>query len=145
MARYGSTDQVRNFASRQYVEPARLRGEKTVSIHSGEVNRTLVAKNVLLPNRFPIICNALKSRKFLQDNRMVLEKVQGPASGQSSTVTFIYRLDDVSSKSLKASARQVVSRFTAMRGALRQTYKSLGGAESFHKKERAAWNEERVR
>ncbi len=143
MPRYGSTDQVRSFASRQYVEPARQRGEKTVHIHSGEINRTLVDTKVLLPNRFPIICNALKSKKFLEDNRLVLEKVQGPASGLSSTVTFIYRLDDVSSMPPIPPAPPTVSRFEAMRGVLRETYKQLGGAEAFHRKERAAWNEER--
>ena len=143
MPSYGSTDKVRNYVSRQYIDPARRRGDKTVRIHSGEVNRSLVDTKVLLPNRFPIICNALKSKKFLQENHMVLEQIQGPASGQSSTVTFVYRLDDVISIAPASSALSAMSRFEAMRGALKKAYKQLGGAEAFHRKERAAWNEER--
>ncbi len=95
MANYGSTDKVRRTAAEQYVIPARRRSETTLTIHSGDFNKFLVQNQVLPPNRFPIVCNALQSRKFLQENHLALKEVQGPPSGRSSTVKFIYRIEPI--------------------------------------------------
>ena len=67
MADYGSTDRVRRSAAQLYIEPARRRSEKIVKIHSGTFGKFLVDHKVLSQNRFPIICNALKSEKFLKE------------------------------------------------------------------------------
>ena len=93
MATYGSTDKVRKTAAERYIAPARKRSETTVTIHSGDFNKFLVQNRVLPPNRFPIICNALQSKKFLRENHLTLKEVQGPPSGKSSTVKFIYKIE----------------------------------------------------
>src|ERR1039458_2830702 len=84
MANYGSTDIVRRTAAEQYIAPARKQSQTTVTIHSGDFNKFLVQNRVLPPNRFPIVCNALQSRKFLQENHLTLKEVQGPPSGKRS-------------------------------------------------------------
>src|SRR5665213_1526572 len=82
-------DRVRQYSSKNYVEPARVRGESTIRIVAGEVQ-----KAVHLSNRVPLVCQALKSHKFLDENGLVLEKWDGPPSGMSTTVAFTYRFRD---------------------------------------------------
>lgn len=138
MPNYGSTDQVRRTAASQYVEPARIRGDKTVKIHSGALNKLLVDTKVLPPNRLPIVCNALSSLKFQKENHLVLENIQGPPSGRSSTVVFTYRIEPAATLSSKNGGNDASS-FKQLRGILKETYRKLGGAEGFHKNERQSW------
>jgi hypothetical protein len=143
MANYGSTDRVRRTAAEQYIAPARQCRETVVSIHSGVFGKYLVQNNILPPNRFPIICNALKSAKFLKENHLILKEIQGPPSGRSSTVTFVYEVEPqppVSSHSSPASPTISSSSFLNLRGILKSTYQQLGGAEKFHRIERESWD-----
>ena len=130
MPTYGSTDKVRATASRQYIEPARLRGDSKIEIHSGVLNKSLVAQRLLPPNRLPIVCNALKSKKFLQENHLILEEVKGPPSGRSSTVTFVYALKPASTPPKRESL------FLGLRGIFKGVYDDEGGAETFFRKQR---------
>src|SRR5580704_1701002 len=81
------SDRVREYARRHYIEPARARRQSTVRLVAGEIQ-----KAVHLNNRAPLVCQALKSHKFLAENHLFLEKCEGPPSGISTTATFIYRI-----------------------------------------------------
>ena len=142
MATYGSTDKVRKTASEQYIAPARNRSETTVTIHSGDSNKFLVQNRVLPPNRFPIICNALQSKKFLQENHLTLKEVQGPPSGKSSTVKFIYKIEPLppGSRPPATAPASSADAFLSLRGIMKSTYQKLGGAEVFHARESESWN-----
>jgi hypothetical protein len=143
MANYGATDKVRRTAAEQYIAPARRRSEKIVKIHSGVFGKFLVQNNVLPPNRFPIICNALKSDKFLKENHLTLEEIQGPPSGRSSTVTFVYKVEPMPPPSQRTSQPPPTNSadfFMSLRGILKRSYKQLGGAESVHRAERESWD-----
>lgn len=143
MANYGATDKVRRSAAERYVTPARRRSETTLTIHSGDFNKFLVQNQVLPPNRFPIVCNALQSRKFLQENHLSLKEVQGPPSGRSSTVKFIYRIEPIPPGSHRQSGTPPVSSaeaFRNLRGIMKSAYQNLGGAEAFHRRESESWN-----
>jgi 5-methylcytosine-specific restriction protein B len=80
-------DRVREHARREYIDPARRRGDSTVRIVAGDVQRA-----VNLSNRAALVCQALKSHKFLKENHLVLEKWEGPPGGVSTTVKAVYRL-----------------------------------------------------
>lgn len=142
----GATDRVRRFAAEHYIVPARSRREQIVKIHSGVSGKLMVEHGIISANRFPIICDALRSDKFLEDNHLNLLDVQAPPtvrSGRSSTVTFIYRLDPEPAPPdpTRASQPPVGSRkFLDLRGMLKATYKQLGGAKQFHTAERESWN-----
>jgi hypothetical protein len=143
MPNYGSTDKVRRTAAEQYIVPARRRSEKVVTIHSGAFGKFLVQNKILPPNRFPIICNALKSAKFLKENHLILEEIQGPPSGNSSTVTFVYKVEPLPSGSHSAPKnRSEVSSgsFMSLRGIMKSAYEKLGGAEVFHRRESESWD-----
>ncbi len=139
MPNYGATDRVRRAATRLYVEPARRKHLKRITIHSGTINKQLVEANLLSSNRLPIVCNALKSTKFLKENHLVLEEVQGPPSGRSSTVTFVYRLDKglTPQKPIKKTQGLL-----SLYGVFRGVYDDLGGVETFINKQRDEFDRE---
>jgi hypothetical protein len=121
-------DRVREHARREYIEPARRRQESTIRIVAGEVQ-----KAVRLSNRVSLVCQALKSHKFLDENHLVLEKWDGPPSGMSTTVVFTYRLLN---KTGKTSSQSAGEPFLRLRGIAKDVFRSLGGGEAFIRKER---------
>ena len=122
-------DRVREYARREYIEPARARRQSTVRVIAGEVQ-----KGVRLSNRVSLVCQALKSHKFLTENHLLLEKWEGPPSGMSTTVTFVYRmLDAVQQGSVKPDEWP----FQKLRGVAKEVFRSLGGGEAYLRKERA--------
>jgi hypothetical protein len=128
MAQTTHADRVREHARLEYIEPARRRHESTIRIVAGEVQ-----KAVRLSNRVALVCQALKSHKFLDENHLVLEKWEGPPSGMSTTVTFTYRfLDDADQNSSETAG----SLFLQLRGIAKDVFQSLGGGEAFIRKER---------
>jgi len=76
----------------------------------------------------------LKSRKFLYENHLVLEKCEGPPSGMSTTVVFTYRL---LSDDRKAPTAPPEWPFLKLRGIAKEAFSSLGGGEAFIQQERA--------
>ncbi len=121
-------DRVRAYARREYIEPARARHQSTVRVIAGEVQ-----KAVRLSNRVSLVCQALKSHKFLTENHLLLEKWEGPPSGMSTTVTFTYRMLDDAPRPV---ARPEEWPFKKLRGVAKEVFRSLGGGETFLRKER---------
>lgn len=117
---------IREFVRREYIEPARRRGDATVEILVGDVHRSMHLQN-LAPN----VCQALSGRKFLQENHLILEKRDGPPSGLSTTVRFVYRIG-----SPRDSSSQTESPLLSLRGIARDIFRDLGGGEAFIRKER---------
>jgi hypothetical protein len=119
------TDRVREYARREYIVPARERGESTVRIIAGEVHRALG-----LHNRVPLVCSALSSREFLQKNRLRIQSRVGPPSLTSTTVTFTYRLEP--DKHSGAASHP----FYSLRGIAKEVFRELGGGDTFIRAER---------
>ncbi|HYW45954.1 MAG TPA: hypothetical protein VE959_24030 [Bryobacteraceae bacterium] len=122
------TKRVRDYTLREYIEPARRRGDVTVKVVAGEVQ-----KGVQLSNRVPLVCQALRSRKFLEENGLILEKWEGPPSGMSTTVTFIYRLRDRAAEPGRQPAEDPLMRLW---GIGKEVFQGLGGGEEFIRRER---------
>jgi hypothetical protein len=126
MAKTSLTDQIRDHARRQYIEAARRRGEAVVRIVAGDVHKALG-----LSNRVPVVCNALSSKSFLEENKITLEGREGPPSGLSTTVRFTYRL-----LRENRDAPGSPSPFLGLRGIAKQVFQALGGGEAFIRAER---------
>jgi hypothetical protein len=92
---------------------------------------------MLAANRFPLVCNALRSKKFLSENKLRLVKEESPPSGSSSTVVFTYELEPLDQK--PGGTQGGFPSFMALHGLLKKTYSELGGAEKFHREERSHW------
>ena len=120
------SDVVRRHAYDAYYRPALRRGEKVFSVNVGTVHKVLA-----LTNRVPLVCAALKSRKFLEENGLELISETGPPSGQSTTVTFTYQIvgnnreEPVPNESL-----------LQLRGIAKDLFRELGGGEAFIQQER---------
>lgn len=83
------------------------------------------------------MCAALRSQKFLDANQLELKKIEGPASGQSTTVAYTYRLVEAS---VSQSPPREEATFLKLRGIAKRTFQALGGGEAFIRGEREAWN-----
>jgi hypothetical protein len=77
-------NQVREYAVRVYIDPARQTGAKSVQIR-GDVHSTLK-----LTNRHPLVCAALGAMKFRRDQSLDLVGTSGPM--QSPTLIYTFRL-----------------------------------------------------
>jgi 5-methylcytosine-specific restriction protein B len=125
------TDEVREFARRKFVEPARQKRASNLTILAGDVHRGL-----RLTNRVPLVCQALTSRAFLEENHLELVKREGPPSGQSTTVVFTYRFTNTGESETKKP-----SAFLGLRGIAKQVFESVGGGEAFLRGERDRFND----
>jgi len=130
VASKSSSDLVREYAQETYISPARRHREKKVTINVGQVQ-----KGVGLRNRVSLVCQALKSEKFLRAHGLKLISESGPPSGQSTTVTYTYEFID---REEKAPA---VDPWEALRGIGKEVFAALGGGEAFLRRERAEFNE----
>jgi hypothetical protein len=126
----GDTARVRRYARNHFVHPARRERRSTFRVLVGEVHKALG-----LSNRVPLVCNALSSRKFLEENSLRLIDRAGPPSGQSTTVVLTYELLDSPPES------EAFAAFYALRGAGKEVFRALGGGERFLRKERAGFGD----
>ncbi len=81
-----NADQVRAFCRERYVEPARRRGDYSVTIRAGDVHKELNFKN-----RLPLVCAALGAAIFEQSLDMTRVAIYGPLNGSSTLFTFLFR------------------------------------------------------
>lgn len=133
MIKPSQTDRVREYARTKYVEPARRRGDSIVEIISGDVVRGLHLMNLT-----PLVCQALKSNKFLDSNELKIEKIDGPPSGLGNNVKFTYRLGAAP----ESDKERGDSAFLRARGVAKDVFQSFGGGEAYLRAEREAWGPE---
>ena len=126
------SDIIRNHVRESYLKPAVRRGERVFTVNAGAIHRSLG-----LRNRVPLVCAALRSRKFLDENGLRLISKTGPPSGQSTTVTFTYEVSDP-----RQQPSSLASLLHGVRGIAQNVFGELGGGESFIRKERESFNRE---
>lgn len=120
------SESVRNYVCENVIKPAARRGDRAVSVNVGVIHKALG-----LHNRVPLVCAALKSKKFLEENDLRVISITGPPSGQSTTVTFTYEI-------LRGNAGKAASDpLIALRGIAKEAFKKLGGGEHFIRSERS--------
>jgi hypothetical protein len=112
------------------VLPARERGERRFSIRTGDVVHALG-----LNGRTPAVCSALRTRRFLNDNRLNLVAETGPKSGQSTTVTYTYEFI------AHEPASSGENPWDRLRGALKDIFADLGGGEAYLRDERSSFHD----
>lgn len=123
-----SAQGIRSFVAKEYIEPARRKGERRVKVIAGDVHRALH-----LRNRVPNVCQVLDSRKFCEEMGVELEEKSGPPSGMGTRMIYIYRLKG---DGRPRPASEATS-FEQLHGLLKDALRSLGGGEAFLKRERS--------
>jgi hypothetical protein len=138
-AEMSKADEVIRYARESYVEPAVRHGESVVRIRAGDVHKALQ-----LNNRVPSVCQALTSKRFLDQNNLVLIEKHGPPSGLSTTTVFIYRLENhaqaLNSADNSETPGGASSFVLSLRGTGKKLFTQLGGGEKFLTEERERWN-----
>jgi hypothetical protein len=143
----GLSERIRNLARENYVAPAIKSGKDRFSIRVRDIRNDLRTEaGGFPPSHNAQICSALKTAKFLRENGLELESVDGPPSGQSSTVVFHYRVNASAPRhvgpGIHAATEQQLSsaedpsarafRLTEkLRGILKEELAEYGGAEGF--------------
>lgn len=120
-------NEIRDYSTRTFVEQARQQGRQRFSIRVGDIVRELK-----LYQSIPNVCSALKTREFLQSNRLKLVDASGPRSGLSTTVVFTYEFLDPELSSDPSS-----DAWSRLRGALKEVFAELGGGEAYLRAERS--------
>jgi hypothetical protein len=128
------TEQTKKHVIATYVTPARTKGEKTVQVRVGNVQKELG-----WTNRTPSVYSTLLSKDFQHEAGVVLiEKSGGPPSGGPSTTwQFVFHLLDKGEAA--APAAKVVPNgegLMALYGIFADAYKQLGGGEEYLRRER---------
>ena len=125
------SDAVRSYVSEKFINPAKQQGQRTVVVNVGEVHKILG-----MHNRVPLVCLALKSKKFLEEQGLRILSVTGPPSGQSTTVTYTYEILGTGADSF-ASPHPLIG----LRGIAKEIFKKLGGGENFIRSERSKFDD----
>jgi hypothetical protein len=129
------TEQTKKYVISTYVEPARQKGEKTIHVRVGNVQKELG-----WINRTPSVFSTLSSKEFLREAGLeLIEKIGGPPSGgPSTTVQFVYQLlGEGAQTNPKAKVVSNGAGLRALYGLCAETFKALGGGEAFLRRERA--------
>lgn len=135
----GLSEKIRSMARMKYVDPAMRSGHTRFSIRVRDLISDLQAEGIP-PTYTPQICSALQTRKFLVENGLEIEEVEGPPKKVSPTVVIKYRVQEASGVNLLATADHVTSedpstrafRLTEkLRGILKDELAEYGGGEAF--------------
>jgi hypothetical protein len=133
------SDMIRSEATKRYVNPALLAGKSQFAIRVRDLLTDLQAAG-FPPGNTPRICSALRTSKFLHDNGLELEAVEGPPSKMSPTVVFKYRISKPALRSGIAQSTGTITedpseraiRLTEkLRGILKDELAEYGGGEAF--------------
>lgn len=125
------SDRVIQYVRESYLEPASKSGSKVVRVRAGDVHKALHWNN-----RVPSVCQALASKRFLEENDLELVEKHGPPSGLSTTTVYTYRLNTAGNPREKKQ-----SLLLSLRGAGKKAFSRLGGGAEFLKEERERWND----
>jgi hypothetical protein len=128
------TEQTKMHVISTYVKPARLKGEKTICVRVGNVQKELG-----WTNRTPSVFSTLWSREFQQEAGVeLIEKRDGPPSGGPSTTwQFIFRVLGEGERTAPAGKPPATGGgLLALYGICADMYREVGGAEAFIRSER---------
>jgi hypothetical protein len=146
----GSSELVREIAIERYVQPAVSSGQRHFSIAVKDIMKDLESSGFPRSN-YPQVCTSLKTRRFLRENSLEIEKVEGPPSGLSTTVVIHYRVanfpvgpypehrsanceahgTDNAPRPMETSAERAERLVSGLSGLLKNELAEYGGAEGF--------------
>jgi hypothetical protein len=128
------TEQTKRHLIATYVAPARMRGEKTIQVKVGNIQKELG-----WTNRTPSVFSTLLSKDFQREAGVeLIEKTGGPPSGGPSTTwqLVFHVLDKDEAAAPAAKTGPGGEGLMALYGICAKTFKALGGGEEFLRRER---------
>jgi hypothetical protein len=128
------TEETTRHVIKAYVQPARERGDETIRIRVGNLQKELG-----WTGRTPSVFSTLKSQPFQREAGVeLIEKRGGPASGgPSTTVEFVYRVLNTSRGAGESQKRPPHGGgLMDLYGIGSAAFKQLGGGEAYLNRER---------
>ena len=139
------SDRIRGLAREKYVKPALKNGKARFAIAVKALWNDMQAEGLPVAGRTPQICSAVQTKKFLRENGLEIENVEGPPSKVSPTVVVHYRVaaagesaecaktherepEPLSEETPEDRARRLTEK---LRGLLKEELAEYGGAEGF--------------
>jgi hypothetical protein len=137
----GLSDRIRTLAQKNYVEPALREGRSSFSIRVRDLLNDLHAEG-FPGGHTPQVCSALQTTKFLKENGLKIEEVQGPPSKMSPTVVVRYSSSNMEPllPNRPGMGREAVEETPEaralrlggkLRGLLKEELEKYGGGEAF--------------
>lgn len=137
----GLSDRIRSLAQEKYVRPALRQGKSSFSIRVRDLLNDLQSEG-FPGGHTPQICSALQTAKFLRENGLQIEEIEGPPSKMSPTVVVRYRTAESDSPKRQEIASPSVSTEESpearalrlggkLRGLLKDELEKYGGGEAF--------------
>jgi len=142
---YGLSDQVRAVALEKYVHPAIRAGKVQFSVAVRDLMRHLQADGFPAKN-LPQVCTAIQAHKFLRENGLQIEGVDGPPKKQSPTVVVRYQVasrvakpttgsvgleEEVANLKDETPSERAYRLTEKLRGLLKEELAEYGGGEAF--------------
>lgn len=121
-------DRIREHVRLNYLEPSRSRGQTVVRIRAGDIRKEMRMGG----DRTAAVCCALNTQKFLDENGLILENLEGPPKKMGASVVFTFRLRDQPSQPTPEEEDPLLKYY----GIGKDLFASLGGGEEFIRKER---------
>lgn len=81
-------DEIRQYPSAEYIDPARQRGATLVEIRVGDMHAKLRSRRGLISNGISVMCRALGAARFEQQARVKQVALVGPYKGAGTTLVF---------------------------------------------------------
>jgi len=132
-------------ALEKYVQPALLAGRIQFSVAVRDLMNHLQARG--FPQRnWPQVCTAIQTQKFLRENGLEIERVDGPAKKLSSTVVVRYQVagrgarpiaggaelgEPVAIPADETASERAFRLCEKLRGLLKEELAEYGGGEAF--------------
>lgn len=138
----GLSDRIRSLAQEKYVDPALREGKSSFTIRVRDLLNDLQAEG-FPGGHTPQVCSALQTAKFLRENGLQIEAIEGPPSKMSPTVVVRYRTSKSHSRKHLANASETAESVEEspearalrlggkLRGLLKDELNKYGGGEAF--------------
>lgn len=136
----GLSNKIRALAQAKYVEPALKAGNDKFSIRVRDLLNDLQMEG-FPGGHTPQVCSALQTAKFLRDNGIQIEAIEGPPSKMSPTVVVRYRVASLKQRqplesrveqtNVEDPAARALRLSEKLRGILKDELAEYGGGEAF--------------
>jgi hypothetical protein len=135
MAHGDGSEKIRQAAWARVIEPQISSGQKRIHVPIKPLMKQLEAEG-FLKNRPRQFCTALRKESFLAEKGLVLDGVDGPPSGTSTTVVLHFRLANdsemQSSVSSKETPEEWARRVTQpILGLMKEEIAAHGGGDAY--------------
>jgi hypothetical protein len=129
-------DEIRRIAKIKHVAPALAASQHEFSIAVRDLMMEAEAEGISTIQRTPAFCKSIQTRGFLEENGIVIARVDGPKSKLSTTVRVHYKVNrDALTKEpacATETAEEWAARVTApLVGLMKETIAEHGGTEGY--------------